>query len=57
LTISAPLPADFVKICEVTNLVLPKDVIEGGALVDGERLEGDEIPGVTGRWLGKPFSM
>ena len=39
------------------NLGLPKDVVEGGALVDGERLEGDEIPGVGGRWLGEPFSM
>jgi hypothetical protein len=57
LTISAPLPADFVKICQDTNLGLPSDVIEGGALVDGERLEEDEIPGVGGRWLGEPFSM
>jgi hypothetical protein len=39
------------------NLGLPKDVIEGGALVDGERLEGDKIPGVGGRWLGEPFSI
>ncbi|KAF8502375.1 pseudouridine synthase [Russula emetica] len=52
LTISAPLPADFVKICRDMNLGLPENVIEGGAFVDGQRLLGDEIPGVEGRWLG-----
>jgi len=52
LTISAPLPADFVKICRDMNLSLPEDVIEGGAFVDGQRLLGDEIPDVEGRWLG-----
>jgi hypothetical protein len=39
------------------NLGVPKDIIEGGALIDGERLEGDEILDVGGRWLGEPFSM
>jgi hypothetical protein len=39
------------------NLGLPKGVTEGGALVDGEHLEGGEIPGVEGRWFGEPFSM
>jgi len=57
LTISAPLPADFVRICQDTNMGLPEDVVEGGALVDGERLEGDDILDVGGRWLGEPFSM
>ncbi|KAI0000362.1 pseudouridine synthase [Russula vinacea] len=57
LTISAPLPADFVKICQDLTLGLPEYVIKGGAIIDGERLEGDEIPSVEGRWLGEPFSM
>lgn len=57
MTISAPLPADFVKLCQDMNLGVPKDVIEGGAFVDGERLEGDEILDVGGRWLGEPFAM
>ncbi|KAF8482798.1 pseudouridine synthase [Russula ochroleuca] len=57
LTISAPLPVDFIKICRDMNLGLPKGVTEGGALVDGEHLEGGEIPGVEGRWFGEPFSM
>jgi len=48
LMISAPLPADFVEICRDFNLDLPEDVIQGGAFVDGERLE-EEIPGVGGR--------
>jgi hypothetical protein len=52
LTISAPLPADFVKICREMNLSLPGDVVEGGAFVDGQRLLGDDIPSVEGRWLG-----
>ena len=34
------------------NLSLPENVIEGGAFVDGQRLLGDEIPDVEGRWLG-----
>jgi hypothetical protein len=38
------------------NLDLPENVIQGGALVDGEYLEGDEIPGVGGRWIGEPVS-
>ena len=56
LTITAPLPADFVKICREMNLDLPENVIQGGALVDGEHLEGDEIPDVGGRWIGEPVS-
>ena len=50
LTISAPLPADFIEICRDLNLDLPEDVIQGGTFIDGERLEGEEIPGVGGRW-------
>jgi hypothetical protein len=38
------------------NLSLPKDVIEGGIFIDGQRFLGDEIPAVEGRWL-EPFSM
>jgi hypothetical protein len=38
------------------NLDLPEDVIQGGGLVDGERLEEEEIPGVEGRWFGEPVS-
>ena len=53
LTISAPLPADFIKICRDLNLDLPEDVIQGGTFIDGERLEGEEIPGVGGRWAGE----
>jgi len=57
LTITAPLPEDFVKVCQATNLSLPEGVIEGGVLVDGERLKGEEIAGVDGRWLREPFSF
>ncbi|KAI0288528.1 pseudouridine synthase [Russula brevipes] len=57
LTITAPLPEDFVKMCRDTNLGLPEGVIEGGVLVDGERLKGEEIAGVDGRWLREPFSF
>ncbi|KAH9985998.1 pseudouridine synthase [Russula compacta] len=57
LTITAPLPLDFVKVCRDLNLDLPEHVTKGGAFVDGEHLEGDEIPGVGGQWLGKPFSV
>lgn len=52
LTISAPLPADFVKMCRKMNFSLHEDVIKGGAFVDGQRLLGDKIPGVEGRWFG-----
>jgi len=48
LTVSAPLPADFVKICRDMDLSLPEDVIEGGTFVDGQRFLGDEILGVEG---------
>lgn len=57
LTITAPLPADFVKLCRDMNLSLTEDVIEGGAFVDGQRLLRNEIPGVEGRWLGAAFSI
>jgi hypothetical protein len=57
LTITAPLPADFVNVCRDVKLDLPKDVIQGGVLVDGERLEGEEIPGVGGRWVGEPVPV
>ena len=56
LTITAPLPVDFVKVCRDMNLELPEDVIQGGVLVDGERLESEEIPGVGGRWIGETVS-
>ncbi|KAH9972424.1 pseudouridine synthase [Lactifluus volemus] len=42
LTIVAPLPADFVKLCRDLNLRVPEDVVQGGALVDGERLREEE---------------
>jgi hypothetical protein len=38
------------------NLDLPEDVIQGGGLIDGERLEEEAIPGVEGRWIGEPAS-
>jgi len=41
LTIAASLPADFAKLCQDVNLSVPEGVIEGGAFIDGERLEGD----------------
>lgn len=57
LTITAPLPADFVKICRDMHLSLTEDVIKGGAFVDGQHLLGDDIPGVEGRWLGGVLSI
>lgn len=57
LTITAPLPLDFVKVCRDLNLDLPEHVTEGGAFVDGECLEGDEIPAIGGQWLGEAFSV
>ncbi|KAI0250361.1 pseudouridine synthase [Lactifluus subvellereus] len=57
LTIVAPLPADFVKICRDLNLHVPGDVVQGGALVDGERLKGEDLPDVEGLWLGECSSV
>ncbi|KAH9961593.1 pseudouridine synthase [Russula dissimulans] len=57
LTIAAPLPADFAKVCQDVNLSLPEGVIEGGAFIDGERLEGDGTTSEGGQWVGEPFSI
>jgi len=57
LTIAAPLPADFAKVCQDVNLSLPEGVIEGGAFIDGERLEGDGTTSEEGQWLEEPFSI
>ncbi|KAH8996564.1 pseudouridine synthase [Lactarius hatsudake] len=56
LTIVAPLPADFLKVCREMGLQPPDIAIQGGIFVDGEYIEG-EIPDVGGRWLGEPVSV
>ncbi|KAI9507430.1 pseudouridine synthase [Russula earlei] len=56
LTIAAPLPTDFTKLCQDINLNLPEGVIEGGAFIDDKRLEGEQIPS-GGRWVGDTFSI
>ncbi|KAI9437724.1 pseudouridine synthase [Lactarius indigo] len=54
LTIVAPLPADFIKVCREMGLQPPDIAIQGGVFVDGEYVGEGEIPDVGGRWLGGP---
>lgn len=57
LTIVAPLPADFLKVCREMGLQPPDIAIQGGIFVDGEYIGEGEIPDVGGRWLGEPVSV
>ncbi|KAF8265249.1 pseudouridine synthase [Lactarius quietus] len=57
LTIVAPLPPDFIKVCREMNLRVPDIAIQGGVFIDGEYVGESEIPDIEGRWLGEPFSV
>ncbi|KAI9449791.1 pseudouridine synthase, partial [Lactarius psammicola] len=57
LTIVAPLPADFIKVCHEMGLRPPDIAIQGGVFVDGEYIGEGGIRDVGGRWLGEPFSV
>lgn len=43
--------------CRDLNLHVPEDVVQGSALIDGERLNGEELPDVEGLWLGENSSV
>jgi len=51
LGIAAPLPYDFVAICEKAKIPLDKLDIAGGLLVDGEPVD-QTIEDIGGKWLG-----
>ncbi|KAH9052245.1 pseudouridine synthase [Lactarius vividus] len=57
LTIVAPLPTDFIKVCREMGLRPPDIAIQGGIFVDGEYVGEGEIPDVGGRWLGEPVTI
>jgi hypothetical protein len=50
--ISAPLPPDFVKICQDLDLPIERHELEGGLFVDGVAVEEDELRDLDGRWVG-----
>jgi hypothetical protein len=54
LTLTAPLPRDFVRLCRSAGIalerVLSKEEVVGGVLVDGTPTD-EEVEGIEGRWL------
>ena len=54
LGVTAPLPQDFVAVCEAAGLrnAIPVDYLTGAIVMDGEQVPLDkEIAGLGGRWL------
>ncbi|GLB44552.1 putative RNA pseudouridylate synthase [Lyophyllum shimeji] len=51
LGISAPLPADFVKICIDSEIPLAPAEVHGGVFIDGELVEDGKVPDLGGSWM------
>ncbi|TEB33711.1 pseudouridine synthase [Coprinellus micaceus] len=51
LGIQAPLPADWVGLCQKLKLPIPSSEVNGGLSINGEPIQDTEIAGVDGRWL------
>lgn len=55
MTIYAPLPPEFVYVCEKAGLLtcLPKPYVTGGLVVGGKRIQSEEVvEGLGAKWLG-----
>lgn len=52
LEVRAPLPKDFVRICEDLQLPLRTEDVRGGLYVDGEIVQGQELVELEGKWYG-----
>jgi hypothetical protein len=52
LTVSAPLPEEWRRICKEIGIRLDEDLLRGGVWVNGEKPEHGFIEGLEGRWLG-----
>ena len=52
LGIGAPLPKDFLTICQDAGIPLDPTYVNGGLYVDGQGV--DHVPDLEGRWLRKP---
>jgi hypothetical protein len=52
LTIAAPLPEEWRKICREIDIPLEPEMIRGGLWVDGEEPSNGAVEGLFGKWLG-----
>ncbi|KZV70700.1 pseudouridine synthase [Peniophora sp. CONT] len=51
LTIGAPLPPNWIELCNFLGIALPPELIEGGVSVDGERVADGRVPELDGEWV------
>jgi len=51
LGISAPLPADFIKICVDSGIPLDSAQVNGGIFIDGVLVEDGKVPELGGSWM------
>ncbi|KAJ3522982.1 hypothetical protein NMY22_g11648 [Coprinellus aureogranulatus] len=51
LGIQAPLPADWIRLCEELMLPIPSSEVKGSLSIDGEPIQASEIPDLGGQWL------
>lgn len=52
LGVTAPLPGSFTKICAKLGIPVPREFIEGGIFVDGEKIKGGKVEDLEGQWVG-----
>ncbi|KAF8064255.1 pseudouridine synthase [Lyophyllum atratum] len=51
LGISAPLPADFLKICQDSGIKVDPAEVNGGVFIDGARVDDGKVPELEGSWM------